>query len=76
MADKDLKQEWREYPHQAGFRWKEDPSGIIVIIPGMGVVGHGRILWRTIRAALKRKDKKSLYSVPFAHPRMGSSRKK
>lgn len=44
---------FREYPHQPGVEWREGDAGIELRIDGHH---KGRILWRTIRAALRRRD--------------------
>lgn len=57
MANKDL----QEKPHRIKvldktFDWYEDPGGIWILGAGIGL--SYTIKWSSIRAALKRKDKK------------------
>ena len=57
--DKHLKKWPQSYDHEHGLTWKETPAGIEVMIAmPSGALGRRRILWRTLRAALRRKDKR------------------
>jgi len=61
MADKDLKRS--SHRNKDGWWWYEEPKGIAVMVPQNDRAGnHLRttehvITWRSLRGALKRKDK-------------------
>jgi hypothetical protein len=58
VSDKDLKLTPTEYKFQKDVWWYEEPDGIHIFdARSGGDPRKSRILWRSIRAALKRKDK-------------------
>ena len=61
MSDKDLKTKPHHHKGQAGFWWYEEPGGIAVVVEFATKYGIKQrvvtIPWRSLRAALARKDK-------------------
>ena len=57
MADKDLKTRPHHHRGEGTWWWYEDPKGMTVVVepPPTRIV---EIPWRSIRAALRRKDRK------------------
>ena len=57
MADKHLKISPTKYKFQPDTWWYEEPDGIHIVMKIGEEIVSRRILWRSIRASLKRKDK-------------------